>query len=389
MNDELFARRLHGLAKLESGAFTDLVRVSGLDVRSDFVEADLSGTDLRNQDLTSFDFTRARFDRALITGALFNGTVRPEQLAEAIHDLEFAVIPIGERLLAMHAQLVTFMGAKAFVPRGVREALLQLAEDPDRRRRRMGAFVGDNSDLVHRRLSKPFRAMNHTLRAAGRCLVLFEPTSDLDFDALEWVLRSLKRSNIASFVFIFPQAMNDDFGVYERRMRSMPSEDSLVFEGRAAHWKSGFVNKESRQFSQLERAHELAVGFAWAAANGKLIDPPSPSLRARTRWRSGAHPDFDIGDGRRAEREALSKAVLRELGSRKDVAAIARVCILVREDLYTDDEAAKIRAAFGAPNAQFAMATYPDRYNLEVEFYLAIGAHQSPAWAVLAPRAVA
>ncbi len=384
MNDLLFSRRLQAISSLESESFADLVRASGMDPRYDFVQADLSGTDLRNEDLTAFDFSHANFDRAQIAGALFNKTVRTQQLTRAICDLNLAVIPIGVRFLALHDQITRFLGNKIYLSRAIRDALAQLADDPDRRLRRTGAFVGDHSDLVRRRLSRPFREAAHTFQAASRCLIMFEPDSELDFDILDWTLKTLERARVPAYVFAFPHTLDDKFGMFTRRMGAVLPERFVTFEGTAAHWRSGFAEKDSRQFSLLERARELALGFTWAAAHATLVRPSSTGqYRIRPSGRDGVR--FDIGDGRRNAGEPLSEAVIREAGKQGVYGGSQRGLLLIRDDiLSTEDDTTALRT-LGKVTGPLNIATYPMREKMEAEFYLAYGGLEAIAWDVILP----
>lgn len=382
MNDLLFARQLQAVNSLETDSFVDLARVGGLNPRSDFRDADLSGTDLRNLDLTAFDFTNARLDHALIAGAIFNKTVRPEQLVRAVYDIEFVVLTIGEHLLAMRQHMAAYIGPRAHVSRAINEALVQLADDPDRRMRRTGAYVADNSDLVRRRLSRPFREAQHTLRSAGRVLILFEPTVELDFDILDWVTRTLDRAKIAYFTLLIPQALDDQFGVVRRRFATIPQKRFLSMENRLAQWRGGFSGKETRAFSQLDRARELAVGYARAVANAQ-----SPVLEPSRPRQMGDPVDgerfLSIIDGRRNGLETLAEAFAAlKLPGR----AGQRTQLLIREDVFASSDATAVGKVAATVRGKVRIGSFAAMGGGDAEFYVAQGEVGSPAWDVLLSR---
>jgi hypothetical protein len=209
-------------------------------------------------------------------------------------------------------------------------------------------------------------------RPALQALVVFAPKC----------IRELEHAKVPAYVFAFPQTLDDKFGTFARRMRAMQPERFMTFEGSAAHWRSGFSLKESRQFSQLERARELALGFTWAAIHSTLVRPKWTGQH-RLRLAGPETTQFDIGDGRRNAGEPLSEAIIRETGKRGVYGRSQTGLLLIREDLFVKADERDWANVLGKTTGPLNIGTYPRRENMEAEFYLAFGGLEAAAWDVV------
>ncbi|KQT48145.1 hypothetical protein ASG47_07160 [Devosia sp. Leaf420] len=74
-DERSLADRIRAVRNAKAASFVELVTIAGLDRRTAFRFADLSGVDLRNQDLQGFDFTGADLRHAMLDGAKLQGAV--------------------------------------------------------------------------------------------------------------------------------------------------------------------------------------------------------------------------------------------------------------------------------------------------------------------------
>ena len=107
------------LAEAKTEDFATLVKIAGLDLKQDFVEADLSETDLRgidlsNADLSGADLSKAKLERAILVNAnLENATLKNANLRSA--DLKGANL-INANLKDTNLENADLRGAY-FIPR--------------------------------------------------------------------------------------------------------------------------------------------------------------------------------------------------------------------------------------------------------------------------------
>lgn len=381
MSDAILATRLRAVAACDSTSFVELVKLSGLKPNRDFRHADLSYADLRGQDMSAFDLSHADLTGALLLGATFNATVTLQQRAAAINGARAVVIPIGEALLQDQDRLTTFFGDQVFVPAKVCKALRQLAQDPDRRLRRLGLYLGDGTDLARRRLSKPFRAIAPTLRASGACYILLEAKTDLDFDALRVIQGYLRRDGVKTIILALPTA--EAAGqLAATRLRSLPAETWIGMEKPSSGRRVRLYSLPPQSLTHLQRMREKTAGLVWAVANSlprveDQVRRPGYSYALAT----------SVVDGARRGTEPLDRAMVRDVAASSpggdDVPSTGRRHLLVREDLFSNDVATRLNANLGDQYTPCSIATFPVRSGFDPEYYVISAPRDNDVWKTL------
>jgi len=385
MSNQLLFARVRAISAAESDSFVELVKLSGLEPRRDFRNADLSRADLRGQDMRSFDLRGASLRGALIQGARFNNSVSRAQLKEAIAGVPAVLLPVGERLLKLREAVARHLGEKVLVPEAVVDSLSQLLDEPMRRQRRIGAYIGDSSDLVRRRLSGRFRDLSRTLKASGACFIVAEPQTDLDFDTLNVIQGYLRRDGVRTFSFVLPQAMMSDpalSALAQARLRALPKGSWMnLNETRRGH-KTHLHAAPPQGLSLLENAREKVIAFVWVVANAR------PQWCVRARLKGVGVGEAELFDGARRPRESIADAIIRELyDDSPDAWGFAeRQHVFVREDLYSTDLGSIIAAKLGGQRVTVEVSTFPHREGYAAEYYAVAGPAASDIWNALRLR---
>lgn len=381
MNRRIMATRLRAIADSDTHTFTELVRLSGLNPQQDFRHADLSRTDLRNQDLRAFDLTYANLRGAMTVGALFNNTVRRAQLSDAIEGVPVVVILIGERLLAIREELVRYFGGNVLIPSAAAEAMRTLVDAPMQRAQAAGVYLGDNTDLVRRRLSRHFRQLSRTLRASGACFILFEPQSSFEFDILDVVMRYLRKDGLEPYVFAFPQSLEREAAGAQIVVSGLRGIGGACTNMSKAHLgrRVNFYPRTTQRLSQIERSREQAIGFVWAVANARPKTPAVPNDRYPYGDGSTA-----LIDGTRLGTESLASLFKREVGKVFSEYYVPERChVFLRDDLYSSESSSQIAAQFSGQRTRFEFSVFPSRSGFEPEFMAFVGSSDSRIWDTL------
>lgn len=383
MDDARFAARVRSLAAADAQTFTALAAVAGLNPRRDFRHADLSGVDLRNEDLRDYDFTNASFRGARILGAQFNDTVKRSQLKDAAATVRGLTLLIGEPLLSDMSRIGDVVAPHFALPHTLITAIRQVDADRERRQRESGAYIGDSSDVVRRRLSGPFRTYLKTLPARAPALILFEPEGDFDFDTLNVVIANLRRAKREPFIFLFPQWMDREpsgSALVRARLADLPEAIRMNMATSTSGRRIGFYKGASQSLSQLQRSKEKVLGFLSALSWSLLMTfpPPAPFV-------SGADADMGevwLQDGVRMGRETLPEAIDRALAMDDGGYRAERRVVFMRSDAF-DRPDAEALARRGRPGQRWDLASFPVRAGFEAQFYILSGPAHSSVWEVV------
>lgn len=378
MNLRLFTAQLRAVAAAETAGFVELVKLAGLKPEKDFQYADLSRADLRRQDMRRFNLKHADLRGALIQEALFNNTVSRRQLSEAVAGVPVILIPIGEQLVGKRVDIARHVGEEVLLPGQVMEGLAQLGSDPERRQRRFNAYIGDNTDLARRRLSRHFKGLSRTLKASGAAFILLEPDRDLDFEALSVVQGYLERDGVKAITFILPQAMNNKgtgASLTAARLRALPEGSWINLDEGEAGARTQFYARPTQSLSHLERAREKALGFVWVVANARF----QWGKLGRDNWysKTNAH----LFDGIRRNRESISGAIVRAVAA--DNILPDRHHVFVREDLFAADLGSILTGQLGGQRTSIEVSSYPARAGLSAEYYVVSGGADNRIWSAL------
>jgi hypothetical protein len=375
-SDAIFAAQVRAVARADNVGFSELVRLSGLNPRNDFRYADLSGVDLRGQDLRAFDLSHAVLDSARILGAQFNRTVSRTQLRRANRKARAMAVLVGEHLLADEAVIRQRLGYEVYVPQGLNEALRRSDRDRERRLQRTGAFIGDNSDLVRRRLAQ---AMRIATPSHGVSFVIAEPETDFDFDALGAVVGALERRSLRSFVFLLPHLMAAEGRGEElvrARVRTLVPENLVNF--------STPIERRGAQIKNPARLAHQALADLSNTLDFLLALSSSTPVAG-----TGAHRSHEGVDshpwlvrGVRRQRENFATTIVRAVEEAQPKSLSGRQVrgVLLRQDVVDADLPSRVAAAFGAAGGGVDIAVYPRREGDDAQFYVLSGSASSNIW---------
>lgn len=379
MDDKTFAARVRALAASDGQSFSALTALAGLNPRRDFRQADLSGVDLRGEDLRAFDFTNASFRGAQVLGARFNDTVKASQLQAAAATVRGLVVLVGQSLLTDLSRISDAVAPFFALPHPLMTAIRQVDADRERRQERSGAYIGDSSDLVRRRLSSPFRTYLKTLPARAPVLILFEPEGDFDFDTLNVVIDQVRRSKREPFVFMFPQWMEREapgIAIVRARLAEFPASIRMNLAETPS-----FVRvirqypDRSASTSQLQRSKDRILGFLSALSWSLLMTFPRPGSAA-FEFSDG---EVWLQDGLRTGRESLVQAVDRVLEAYSGGYRAERRVVFMRSDAFErgDAEALAVRSQ---SRVRWDLASFPVRAGFDAHFYILSGPAESSIW---------
>ncbi|WP_395671208.1 pentapeptide repeat-containing protein [Phenylobacterium sp.] len=383
-SEAVFASQVRALAGADNPTFADAVRLSGLDPRYDFRHADLSGVDLRGQDLSAFDLSHAVLDYARVLGTRFNRTVSRKQLRRAIRTARAMAVLVGEHLLDDEALIAQRLGVEVYVPRGLNEALRRSERDRERRLQRTGAFIGDNSDLVRRRLAQ---AMKVATPAHGVSFVIAEPETDFDFDALGAVTNALERRSLRPFVFLLPHLMATEasgLGVVRARVRGFNADNLINFAAPEVDRSQGQVRNPARLAQQSLADLAKTLDFLLALSAATMVFRTG-GLRGRILHEEG-HPW--LVRGARRGHENLATTIIRAVEEAQPRGGYGhlRRGVLLREDVMDPDLPTRIAGGFGARAAAVEVGTFPRREDDDFHFYALSGPPRSNVWRAFASR---
>lgn len=374
--------RLREIAASDNLGFVALVRLAGLNPGRDFRYADLSGADLRGQDLRAFDFTGAKLDGARIVGARLP-RVSGAQRRTMVQAGRAMTVLVGERLLADETQIAARVGQDVFLPRAVNEALRRSEADTQLRTRRTGAHIGDNSDLVRRRINGALKAS--PLPRHPATLVLAEPETDFDFDALSAIVARFEQAGQRPFVFLLPHVMAvEESGekIVRARLANLAASNVMAFlpelDRRGAH-----LRKPERVAAQGVADRALVLDFVVAAAS---FQPCGPPVMGRFPGMKAQIAPF-LGRGARKARETLAASIARTLATRPtDYSGRTRRIIMVREDLLDPEEAGKVVHALKPVAGVCHIGSFTGGPQDPAEHYVVDAKPESNLWGVFGVR---
>lgn len=381
-SEAIFAGRVRAVARAENVGFAELVRLAGLDPRHDFRHADLSGVDLRSQDLRAFDLSHAVLDGARILGAQFNRSVSQAQLRRAIRTARAMAVLVGEHLLSDEGVIEQRLGGEVYVPRGLNEALRRSDRDRERRLQRTGAFIGDNSDLVRRRLAQ---AMKIATPTHGVSFVIAEPETDFDFDALGAVVGALERRSLRPFVFLLPHLMAAEGSgedLVRARVRALNPENLVNFSAPVERGRNLQVKNPARLAQQALADLAKTLDFLLALSSST---PFAGTGAHRVRDGFDTHPW--LVRGTRKTRENLAATIIRATEDAQPNYLSGRQVrgVLLREDVVEPDLPSRIAGGFGAAGGGVDVGVYPRREGDDAHFYVLSGSPSSNIWRAFDP----
>lgn len=382
MDDTRLTARVRALAASDSQSFSALSALAGLNPTRDFRFADLSGVDLRDEDLRAFDFTNASFRGAKVLGAQFNNTVRAHQLKEATASVRGLTLVIGEALLTELSRIHDVVSPHFDLPHGLATAIRQVDADRERRQQRSGAYIGDSSDLVRRRLSRPFREYLRTLPARAPALILFQPEGDFDFDTLNVVIANLRRSKREPFVFMFPQAMDREASggaLVRARLEHLPKSVRMNLAASPGGQRAGIYAGATQTLSQLHRSKEKVFSFLSALSWSLLMTFPKPEA-VKPDGEDFAWREVTLLDGVRMPRESLIDAIDRTIVHSDDYSE--RHVVFMRSDAFERSDAETL-ARRSRRDSRWDLASFPVRSGFEAHFFILSGPAQSSIWEII------
>lgn len=377
-SDAVFSAGLREIASSADTGFVALAKLAGLDPRRDFRFADLSGTDLRGEDLRGFDLTGANLDGARIMGTRLPGTVTKRQLRNAVRFGRAMAVLVGERLLSDEREIVGKVGTEIYVPRALNEALRKSEADTHRRTRRTGAHIGDNGDLVRRRL-------NHALKVAPlpkqtATFVLAEPENDFDFDALLAVVSKLERTGQRPFVFLLPHIMSmEESGerIVRARLGSL-DEANVINLMPLLERRGNAIKNPSRALDQALADRSMVLDFILSIAT---FAASGPAFQGRDRGMLGK-PRPWLVRGTRKTRETLAAALARTTQPvvSNTFADRTRRVIMIREDLFAPESASRIAHPLQPRGGVCQVGTFKPVSGDNAEFYVVDAPPGSHLW---------
>lgn len=378
-SEAVFASQLRNVASSKSDCFAELVELAGLDPKRDFRNADLSGADLRGQDLSAFDLSYANLTGALIVGAKFGASVSRRQKRTAVETARAMVLLVGDHILEDEAYISQTLGLDIFMPTELNEAYRHSVRDSERRRRKTGNFVGDNSDLIRRRLH---RAIN-TARSSvdGVSIIVFEPTSDFDFDALGVTIRALERREQRPLVIFLPQKMcleENGRRIVKARVGSLDSANLLNFS-LGAEALLGPVKSNSRLHAKVLADRAIALGFVSALSTSKVV----AKFASKVAYLNTRAP-LKLVHGRLRRGEDAGSAIYQTILDRAEWEDDSRVCrtILISEKLFSPALVQRLASRFFS-SRELTFGIFPKRGNEQSDFYCYTGPNKSNIWHAL------
>lgn len=372
------ASALREVAVARVDSFTDLARRSGLNPRTDFRNANLTGADLRHEDLRDFDFSRATFQDAKVYGAKFNGSVRRAQLKDANDRIRALVLPVGEHLEEISSSISGMLSLDFEVPTETSEAIRRTGKLRERAFEG-GAFHSDNSPLIKRHLAKHLRHSTATARKTNLVVFIAQPQTDFDFDMLGVAQRAFRSAGTPVFTFVFTAALNSGSAsarLVERRMVEagqsktdfMLIDDGGVITKRApsSEWKDG------KTFRGL-------VSFLNLVPTAKRVTTNSAKLATK----AGADANATLLSGEVAASESLTETIRQKMS----MAGVSvwrnspRFHLLLAREKFNYPDAQKIYEHLSSNNS--CDVSLFDSLDGRSNFYLVAAAPRSSIWRLL------